>query len=412
MADDNPLFQLRWSNHQSTLISLFDTLLESGALSDCTLAAEGQYLKAHKVVLSACSPYLELLLSQHNEKHPIVILKDVMFQDLKSLMDYMYRGEIKISNNQLSSFMRAAESLQIKGLCVASGNEDSIAPSAPAKAPVATQVRKSIQQSVTRGPSTVAQGLTIERKPESPQIRSFDDGASTTIKRRRKQRRSLTSDDPDSHIYVSNSCDVPLLQAGKSIQQSVTRGPSTVAQGLTIERKPESPQIRSFDDGASYTRGPWRIQRRSLTSDDPDSHIYVSNSCDVPLLQAGKSIQQSVTRGPSTVAQGLTIRRKPESPQIRSCDDRASYTRGPWRIQRRSLTSDDPDSHIDVSKSCDVPLLQARARAVGVPNIPATITKDAPLDDSDHETDNSRINNHNATEGVAGPKIEPTGELI
>lgn len=56
----NQQFCLRWNNHQSTLISVFDTLLESGTLVDCTLAAEGQSLKAHKVVLSACSPYLEV----------------------------------------------------------------------------------------------------------------------------------------------------------------------------------------------------------------------------------------------------------------------------------------------------------------------------------------------------------------
>lgn len=59
MAADQQ-FCLRWNNHQSTLISVFDTLLESETLVDCTLAAEGQYLKAHKVVLSACSPYLEV----------------------------------------------------------------------------------------------------------------------------------------------------------------------------------------------------------------------------------------------------------------------------------------------------------------------------------------------------------------
>lgn len=58
MADQQ--FCLRWNNHQSTLISVFDSLLENGTLVDCTLAAEGQYLKAHKVVLSACSPYLEV----------------------------------------------------------------------------------------------------------------------------------------------------------------------------------------------------------------------------------------------------------------------------------------------------------------------------------------------------------------
>lgn len=61
MAGDNQQFCLRWNNHQSTLISVFDTLLESGTLVDCTLAAEGQFLKAHKVVLSACSPYLEVI---------------------------------------------------------------------------------------------------------------------------------------------------------------------------------------------------------------------------------------------------------------------------------------------------------------------------------------------------------------
>lgn len=57
----NQHFCLRWNNHQSTVISVFDHLLESGTLVDCTLAAEGQFLKAHKVVLSACSPYLEVI---------------------------------------------------------------------------------------------------------------------------------------------------------------------------------------------------------------------------------------------------------------------------------------------------------------------------------------------------------------
>ncbi|KAF0763219.1 zinc finger and BTB domain-containing protein 18-like [Aphis craccivora] len=50
-------FCLRWNNHQNTLISVFDSLLESGSLVDCALAAEGQCMNAHKVVLSACSPY-------------------------------------------------------------------------------------------------------------------------------------------------------------------------------------------------------------------------------------------------------------------------------------------------------------------------------------------------------------------
>ncbi|XP_039284541.1 longitudinals lacking protein, isoforms A/B/D/L-like isoform X1 [Nilaparvata lugens] len=114
-------FCLRWNNHQSTLISVFDSLLENSVLVDCTLAADGQQLKAHKVVLSACSPYLETILSQHHDKHPIIILKDVKFAELRAMLEYMYRGEVNISQEQLGNFLKAAETLQIKGLTDSGG---------------------------------------------------------------------------------------------------------------------------------------------------------------------------------------------------------------------------------------------------------------------------------------------------
>ncbi|XP_053606426.1 protein bric-a-brac 1-like isoform X3 [Plodia interpunctella] len=129
--DDDQQFCLRWNNHQSTLVSVFDTLLEKGIHVDCTLAAEGQTLKAHKVVLSACSPYFESVLSQQYDKHPIIILKDVKYAELRAMMDYMYRGEVNISQDQLAALLKAAESLQIKGL---SDNKPSRPPSRPAAA--------------------------------------------------------------------------------------------------------------------------------------------------------------------------------------------------------------------------------------------------------------------------------------
>lgn len=57
-----------------------------------------------------------MLLSQHYDKYPVLILKDVTYQELRSMMDYMYRGEVNITQEQLGSFLKAAESLQIKGL--------------------------------------------------------------------------------------------------------------------------------------------------------------------------------------------------------------------------------------------------------------------------------------------------------
>ncbi|XP_056632565.1 protein tramtrack, beta isoform-like isoform X3 [Diorhabda sublineata] len=109
-------FCLRWNNHQSNLLSVFDQLLHDESFVDVTLAVEGQLLKAHKMVLSACSPYFQALFINHPDKHPIVILKDVPYNDMRCLLDFMYRGEVSVDQDRLTAFLRVAESLRIKGL--------------------------------------------------------------------------------------------------------------------------------------------------------------------------------------------------------------------------------------------------------------------------------------------------------
>ncbi|XP_076254887.1 zinc finger and BTB domain-containing protein ttk isoform X1 [Rhynchophorus ferrugineus] len=109
-------FCLRWNNHQSNLLTVFDQLLHDESFVDVTLAVEGQFLRAHKMVLSACSPYFQTLFMNHPEKHPIVILKDVLYSDMRSLLDFMYRGEVSVDQDRLTHFLRVAESLRIKGL--------------------------------------------------------------------------------------------------------------------------------------------------------------------------------------------------------------------------------------------------------------------------------------------------------
>ncbi|XP_071455425.1 protein tramtrack, alpha isoform isoform X3 [Hetaerina americana] len=109
-------FCLRWNNHQSNLLSVFDQLLHDESFVDVTLAVEGLFLKAHKMVLSACSPYFQTLFVHNPDKHPIVILKDVPYADMRSLLDFMYRGEVSVDQDRLTAFLRVAESLRIKGL--------------------------------------------------------------------------------------------------------------------------------------------------------------------------------------------------------------------------------------------------------------------------------------------------------
>ncbi|CAG9864651.1 unnamed protein product [Phyllotreta striolata] len=199
--DDDQQFCLRWNNHQSTLVSVFDTLLEKGVLVDCTLAAEGKYLDAHKVVLSACSPYFEALLSKHYDKHPVLILKDVKFQELRAMMDYMYRGEVNISQDQLGALLKAAESLQIKGLSDnkrAETESRDRKPAPPPPSPKSPQPAASIPR---------VQGLSIEQ-------RSRDDSRDGSVSPgpRKKKRPRRKSEELDNHD-ASNSSESHSLPA-------------------------------------------------------------------------------------------------------------------------------------------------------------------------------------------------------
>ena len=81
-----PQYGLRWNNHQHNLLSVFEDLLHSEAFVDVTLACEGLQLKAHKMVLSACSPYFQAMLYNTPDRHPIVFLRDVRFDEMKALL--------------------------------------------------------------------------------------------------------------------------------------------------------------------------------------------------------------------------------------------------------------------------------------------------------------------------------------
>ena len=60
--------------------------------------------------------FFQTLFAQTTDKHPIVILKAVPHAELKALLEYMYRGEVNVVQDQLGPLIKTAESLKIKGL--------------------------------------------------------------------------------------------------------------------------------------------------------------------------------------------------------------------------------------------------------------------------------------------------------
>ncbi|KAJ6642216.1 Protein bric-a-brac 1 [Pseudolycoriella hygida] len=102
MTADPQYFSLRWNNYQSNMTSVFHQLLETQAFVDVSLACEDNTLKAHKVVLSACSAYFKKILLDNPCTHPTIILpSEICFSDLRSIIEFVYRGEIDVSEAEL-----------------------------------------------------------------------------------------------------------------------------------------------------------------------------------------------------------------------------------------------------------------------------------------------------------------------
>ncbi|XP_050522427.1 zinc finger protein 90-like [Daktulosphaira vitifoliae] len=116
MEITNKSFHLRWNNHLENLRSLFECLFNEQILVDVTIACQDGLLKAHKLILSACSPYFETIFQENPCKHPTVIMRGVTLHEMQSLCQYMYVGSVEVHESNLSSLLKVARELQIKGL--------------------------------------------------------------------------------------------------------------------------------------------------------------------------------------------------------------------------------------------------------------------------------------------------------
>jgi len=116
-------FCLRWNDFESNISSAFRELREDKDFFDVTLACADDQIQAHKVILSACSPFFRAVLKRNRHEHPLLYLKGVKFIDLVSVLNFMYHGEVNVAQEELNSFLAVAEELKVKGLTQNSSEE-------------------------------------------------------------------------------------------------------------------------------------------------------------------------------------------------------------------------------------------------------------------------------------------------
>lgn len=287
MADDEQ-FSLCWNNFNTNLSAGFHESLVRGDLVDVTLAAEGQLVKAHRLILSVCSPYFRKMFTQMPaNQHAFIFLKDVSHSALKDLIQFMYCGEVNVKQDALPAFISTAEALQIKGLTET--GESAPTQSSPAK-------------EASHIPS--ASSTTIPSLASSPRAKP--------IARSRIQSYKLDSDDGGSDHEKVVQIQATSTPASIASSSTVTTQVSVPQQVQIVQQTPQA-QKRTLQQRTSITPQTTQVMKRAKLIDP----LEASEPTQIQTVQIVKQItptpQPSVSSEPEYVEMPIeTINPKAE----------------------------------------------------------------------------------------------------
>jgi len=172
MSED---FLLKWNDHHSLFFVGAEELCEREEYTDVTLAAGTKFFSAHKLVLSICSPYFRRLFKRLGRDKSVIFLKDVDHRHLDLLLQYMYKGEIKVQEDELVAVLNTAQDLEIKGLSENSRNDENFK-----AAPTHNLKDSSMKRPMPNTENIVDQGL---KKKQRIQDREIPDALKPTSTR-------------------------------------------------------------------------------------------------------------------------------------------------------------------------------------------------------------------------------------
>ena len=112
-----PMYTFSWSRFESCRSNSFQDLLDHHDFADVTLVTEdGKFIKAHKVVIASGSSVMKRMFMENPHPHPLIYLTGVKYNEIQSIVTFMYLGQVEVGQDDLNNFMEIAAKFQIKGL--------------------------------------------------------------------------------------------------------------------------------------------------------------------------------------------------------------------------------------------------------------------------------------------------------
>merc|ERR1712183_239694 len=110
-------YLMKVDGFDANFISSLNLLRDSEEFFDVTLVSDDEVsIQAHKVILSACSPFLRNVLKFNKTTSPLLYIRGATNSVLSKLVEFIYKGEVTVVKNDLDSFLKLAEDLKVTGL--------------------------------------------------------------------------------------------------------------------------------------------------------------------------------------------------------------------------------------------------------------------------------------------------------
>ena len=103
---DEGTYQLSWEGEEraNALLGDYRTLLISGDFHDVTLLTEDdQLIRAHRVVLAACSPFFRNVFSKTSVANLHLYMHGQDFNNLTAILGFMYSGSTQVTKYNLNN---------------------------------------------------------------------------------------------------------------------------------------------------------------------------------------------------------------------------------------------------------------------------------------------------------------------
>ena len=104
-----------WEKYVDHMREMLHNMMTSNELTDVTLVSEDKkHFKAHKAILSACSPVFKGIISNIISSIPFIYLRGVQSLEIESILQFIYLGEATICKERMNEFLDVAKSLEIQ----------------------------------------------------------------------------------------------------------------------------------------------------------------------------------------------------------------------------------------------------------------------------------------------------------